>query len=323
MDQNNTTKKNQSFSLFRNKNLPAIAQAIENAPELKKNEDIVFEGLSEKDSSQTVISLQGCSPKELAMLASNVKKPNDWAGKIILLGGSTHSLCASLSKEYYQFTGKCVDVLGLKEDLFSIDGLDGNPVIGFRWKKEDDSPNKPNLSIITSDRSLLLAFCTDLKRGFDYLKRLYLLIYETRSPDKVSELEQSIKNLFARFREVNNAFHNGIKNSKSFTFQQTLTEQDISLISKFRTSISDFLTNCLSYTEPKMYEPLKEMDLMDLTEWFTDFIDKMHQKKEELRLIFSQADLIDRCFHLKELKKPLDLSDPDMVFISKYNPSNQ
>ncbi len=50
-------------------------------------------------------------------MAANIKKPNDWKGRIILFGCSTGDIASQVAKEYYKRTKKSVTVVGTKEDI--------------------------------------------------------------------------------------------------------------------------------------------------------------------------------------------------------------
>ena len=71
--------------------------------EIGPTEDIVVEGHGWNDENATdsdeIVALQRFSPDELAQMAADIKKPDDWKGRIILLGCSAGQLADLVAEE--------------------------------------------------------------------------------------------------------------------------------------------------------------------------------------------------------------------------------
>lgn len=76
--------------------------------EIGVDEDIIFmgHGTDRTTNTGTEVGQAFLDPKMLAEIAYQVKKPDNWRGKIVLLGCSTGRLVHEVSKKYYELSGK-------------------------------------------------------------------------------------------------------------------------------------------------------------------------------------------------------------------------
>ena len=139
---------------------------------LEIDEDIVFEGHGNyiKHDPTTTLALQRFFPKELAQMAADIKKPDDWQGQIILFGCRTGNIALKVAKEYYNLTKKSVTVVGPKEKVFVLKNPlnPSNPLFGFTDSEKtaelDSNPNFLVLERISSGFSHLLPLFEDFLR---------------------------------------------------------------------------------------------------------------------------------------------------------------
>ena len=125
-----------------NRTLDSILASIGSRQEIDLHQDIIFEGNGKKDSSGKVVSQHEFMPVDIAKIASKIKKPKNWKGRIILLGSQTAELTKDVSYEYYKLTNKSVTVVGPKDDLIIEYINDNQTIIGVGWN--DSDPERPD-----------------------------------------------------------------------------------------------------------------------------------------------------------------------------------
>ena len=166
------------------------------------DEDIVFEGHGNpsKYDKTTIASLQHFSPKELAQMAADIKKSDDWQGKILLFGCSAGDIASQVAKEYYEITGKSVTVVGPKERITVLPNpLDcRQAVFGFTDSKmENDlkSNRHHQLLVEIRNKSKLLwkEFDTIYCRLTDSLMKSYWEIQNTPAEKRLKTSDLSMK----------------------------------------------------------------------------------------------------------------------------------
>lgn len=298
------------------KTLDSILSSVINYEEIAPDQDIIFEGHGERDCSGNVISQHGCTPTEIAKIASKINKPENWNGRIVLLGSCTADLTEDVSYEYYTLTNKSVTAVGPKYDLIVEYINDQQTIIGIGWANDD--PNKPEyIDFAKKDIYMLDKLACGIDNKLNYFKILFNEFFDSVLPTYSSDPE-NLKNWLKKLNKVKKLLSDNIKYLDLIAPSQDLDEnimnswKEIILTSKLILNTLLKLCNKSSYM----------LDDEDMNKFIVlnEFSHKLKDiQKEKLPHLFYIAENLIRLFNISTIKETLDLSNPQMVQISTYS----
>ena len=297
------------------KTLNSILSSVISYEEIAPDQDIIFEGHGEKDISGKVISQHGCTPQEIAKIASKINKPENWNGRIVLLGSCTADLTNDVSYEYYKLTDEPVTVVGPKHDLIVEYINDQQTIIGIGWA--DDDPDKPQyIDLAKKDIYVLDKFICSIDNKINHFKILFNEFFNSVLPTYSSD-PQKLKIWFKNLSETKKLLSNNIKYLNLMVPCQDLDEVTMNSWKEIISISESILSKLLKLCNKSNYM-LNDEDIekfIVLNEFACDL--KEIQKEKLPHLLYIAENLI-RLFNISTIKDTLDLSDPQMVQISTY-----
>lgn len=299
-----------------NRTLDSILASIGSRQEIDLHQDIIFEGNGKKDSSGKVVSQHEFMPVDIAKIASKIKKPKNWKGRIILLGSQTAELTEDVSYEYYKLTNKSVTVVGPKDDLIIEYINDNQTIIGVGWN--DSDPERPDyIDFAKKDIYALDKLLCGIQNKLNNFNVLFNEYFESILPDyKNSNIK--IKLWFKKLLVIKKVLIDSEKYIDYIIPSQDLDEDSISSWKEVLAVSKSITSLLISFSDESKYIMDDTNDMLKLLE-LNDFAIKLEDiQKETLPHLFAVAENLFRIFNLSMIKESLDLSDPDMVSISTY-----
>ncbi len=299
-----------------NRTLDSILASIGSCQEIDLHQDIIFEGNGKKDSSGKVVSQHEFMPVDIAKIASKIKKPKNWKGRIILLGSQTAELTEDVSYEYYKLTNKSVTVVGPKDDLIIEYINDNQTIIGVGWN--DSDPERPDyIDFAKKDIYALDKLLCGIQNKLNNFNVLFNEYFESILPDyKNSNIK--IKLWFKKLLVIKKVLIDSEKYIDYIIPSQDLDEDSISSWKEVLAVSKSITSLLISFSDESKYIMDDTNDMLKLLE-LNDFAIKLEDiQKETLPHLFAVAENLFRIFNLSMIKESLDLSDPDMVSISTY-----
>lgn len=299
-----------------NRTLDSILVSIGSRQEIDLHQDIIFEGNGKKDSSGKVVSQHEFMPVDIAKIASKIKKPKNWKGRIILLGSQTAELTKDVSYEYYKLTNKSVTVVGPKDDLIIEYINDNQTIIGVGWN--DSDPERPDyIDFAKKDIYALDKLLCGIQNKLNNFNVLFNEYFDSILPDyKNSNIK--IKLWFKKLLVIKKVLIDSEKYIDYIIPSQDLDEDSISSWKEVLAVSKSITSLLISFSDESKYIMDDTNDMLKLLE-LNDFAIKLEDiQKETLPHLFAVAENLFRIFNLSMIKESLDLSDPDMVSISTY-----
>lgn len=299
-----------------NRTLDSILASIGSRQEIDLHQDIIFEGNGKKDSSGKVVSQHEFMPVDIAKIASKIKKPKNWKGRIILLGSQTAELTEDVSYEYYKLTNKSVTVVGPKDDLIIEYINDNQTIIGVGWN--DSDPERPDyIDFAKKDIYALDKLLCGIQNKLNNFNVLFNEYFDSILPDyKNSNIK--IKLWFKKLLVIKKVLIDSEKYIDYIIPSQNLDEDSISSWKEVLAVSKSITSLLISFSDESKYIMDDTNDMLKLLE-LNDFAIKLEDiQKETLPHLFAVAENLFRIFNLSMIKESLDLSDPDMVSISTY-----
>ncbi len=299
-----------------NRTLDSILASIGSRQEIDLHQDIIFEGNGKKDSSGKVVSQHEFMPVDIAKIASKIKKPKNWKGRIILLGSQTAELTKDVSYEYYKLTNKSVTVVGPKDDLIIEYINDNQTIIGVGWN--DSDPERPDyIDFAKKDIYALDKLLCGIQNKLNNFNVLFNEYFDSILPDyKNSNIK--IKLWFKKLLVIKKVLIDSEKYIDYIIPSQDLDEDSISSWKEVLAVSKSITSLLISFSDESKYIMDDTNDMLKLLE-LNDFAIKLEDiQKETLPHLFAVAENLFRIFNLSMIKESLDLSDPDMVSISTY-----
>lgn len=297
------------------KTLDSILSSVINYEEIAPDQDIIFEGHGERDSSGKVISQHGSSPEEISKIASKINKPKNWHGCIVLLGSCTADLTEAVSYEYYKLTNESVTVVGPKYDLIVEYVNDQQTIIGIGWA--DNDPNKPEyIDFAKNDIYTLDKLVCDIDNKLNYFKILFGEFFDSVLPTYSSDPEK-LKIWFQKLNKLKKLLANNIKYLDLLIPSQNLDESTMNSWKEIILTSKLILTTLLKLCNKSNYV----LDDKDMTKLIV--LNELSYKlkdiqKGKLPHLFYVAENLIRIFNISTIQDTLDLSNPQMVKISRY-----
>lgn len=296
--------------------LDRILNSATNCKELPLNQDIIFEGHGEKDSSGKIVSQHGCTPKEIAKIASKINKPENWDGHIVLLGSYTADLTETVSYEYYKLTNRHVPVIGPKGNLIIEYTNNDQSIIGVGW--DEDDPEKPDyINFAKKDIYTLDKLVSGIENKLNNFDLLFNKFFKSVTPTYKTDTK-SFKTWLNKLSKIRKLLLENIKYLDLIVPCQDLDEGTMNSWKEILTISKSILSSLLEFSDKSKYILTDEND-MDKMIFLNDISCKLNDiQKESLPDLILFSENLIRIFKLSMIKESLDLSNPDMVNISVY-----
>lgn len=293
-----------------------LASVDNNNNEIGLDQDIIFEGNGQRDMDGKIVSQHECFPFEIAKIASKIKKPADWKGRIVLMGSYTADLTHDVSYEYYKLTNKAVTVVGPRDELIIEYVNDEQSIIGVSWSDKD--PERPDYidfakkDIYALDK--LLCGIQNKMNNFNILfEDFFVSVLPTYSSDN-----DNLKSWFKKLDAVKKLLSMSVEYFDLIKPNQDLDEDSVISWNEILDVSKSIISLLIEFSDESKYELDDDNDVSKLLE-LDRFSCKFNEiKKETLPHMLAVADNLFRIFNISMIKESLDLSNPEMVSISKY-----
>lgn len=296
--------------------LDSILDSVSNYNEIPQNQDIIFEGHGEKDISGKVVSQHGCTPTEIAKIASKINKPKNWNGHIVLLGSQTAELTGAVAYEYYKLTNKNVTVIGPKGNLIIESVNNDQSIIGVSWAEDD--PDKPDyINFAKKDIFALDKLVCGIENKLNNFDILFDEFFKSVTPTYKTNTE-NLKAWFNKLSKIRKLLSENIKYLDLIIPCQDLDEDSTKAWEEVLSLSKSILSLLLEFSDKSKYTLTDENDMDKMIDLNEISCKLNHTQKETLPHLFLVAENLIRIFKLSMIKESLDLSNPDMVNISTY-----